>query len=270
MNEKEYILNFITKNYTVALERENFYITTMGVKNKMTLNVFNTEMGIIFGKDIVIEDEALFTITTNWFSELCNELVKDLSDFITSLDYNMGSVKVLEETTKYFKQEKSNTFSDTFITKIIVNQFQCYLLPKLNEYLTEDKKIKGSKSILLDFMVEYHCSHHIEPVQAFISNYIMEWYGDNVVLAKVNDLLSQLVITLGTRNWVVTWIGHGPLSKATFLKQFSNELEDFEKYILKRFDDWYADEVIDSSERLLQRETYSTLPSLNLPNNFNN
>ena len=270
MNEKEYILKFINKNYTVALEGDDFYITTMGVRKKMSISEFNTEISLIFGKNIVVEDEELFTITTSWFSELCNELVKDLTDFIASLDYNLGSVKALEETIKYFKGEKSNTFSDTFITKIIVNQFQCYLLPKLTEYLTEDKIIKGSRLILLDFMDEYHCSHHIEPVQNFISNHIMEWYGDNLVLAKVNDLLSQLVITLGTRNWVVTWIGHGPLSKAAFLKQFSGELEVFEKYILKRFDEWYGDEVINSSERLLQRETYNTLPSLNLPNNFNN
>ena len=92
----------------------------MGIRKKMSISEFNTEIALIFGKDIVIEDEALFTITTSWFSELCNELVKDLSDFITSLDYNMGSVKALEETIKYFKDEKSNTFSDTLITKIIV------------------------------------------------------------------------------------------------------------------------------------------------------
>jgi len=76
-------------------------------------------------------------------------------------------------------------------------------------------------------------------------------------------MLSQLVITLGARNWVVTWIGHGPLSKATLLKNFMSESEVHHNFILDMYDKWYEDAVMQASERVMRNPE----PNWRLTNN---
>jgi hypothetical protein len=96
-----------------------------------------------------------------------------------------------------------------------------------------------------------------------------EWYANTVITDKMNDFLNQLVITLGTRNWVVTWVGHGPLSREKILSQFKEENEYHHKFIVDMYDEWYEIAVIDASERTLLRNNYgSSFPNINLESNF--
>jgi hypothetical protein len=68
---------------------------------------------------------------------------------------------------------------------------------------------------------------------------------------KVKNILSELVITLGSRNWVVTWIGHGQLCKERFLDIFKGEDGYHHKFILDMYDKWFEEAVIHASDRIM-------------------
>lgn len=79
----------------------------------------------------------------------------------------------------------------------------------------------------------------------------MNWYKDTIIDEKINDLLSQLVVTLGPRNWKVTWIGHGELTRPKIESVFGNQSPSIYEYIMKRYDVWYDSAVEKASDRLI-------------------
>lgn len=69
---------------------------------------------------------------------------------------------------------------------------------------------------------------------------------------KVDDFLSQLVITLGRTNWLVTWIGHGQLTTIK-LKEFFKKETDFQyRYAIGLYEEWYEQKIIDKSSQLME------------------
>ena len=104
-----------------------------------------------------------------------------------------------------------------------------------------------------DFQDEFILEH--QQLITFAKEYLNNWYSETVIGGKIKDMLSQLVITLGPRNWVVTWIGHGPLSKATLLKNFITESEFHHQFILNMYDKWYEEAVMEASDRVIRNPT---------------
>ncbi len=92
---------------------------------------------------------------------------------------------------------------------------------------------------------------------SFAKQYLNNWYAESIIGEKIKDLLSQLVLTLGQRNWVVTWIGHGPFSKRRLLETFINESSYHHDYILNMYDKWYEDAVIEASEKAMTRHAWN-------------
>jgi hypothetical protein len=52
----------------------------------------------------------------------------------------------------------------------------------------------------------------------YCTDKINEWYSKNS-LDDLIGFLSQLVITLGANNWVVTWIGHGQITESNIIEK---------------------------------------------------
>ena len=104
------------------------------------------------------------------------------------------------------------------------------MLPKLEKYTREFNADFGSAKMLDDFQDEFILEHF--KIISFAKEYLNNWYAESIIGDKIRDLFSQLVLTLGARNWVVTWVGHGPFSKKRLLEKFINESAYHHDYIL--------------------------------------
>jgi hypothetical protein len=78
-------------------------------------------------------------------------------------------------------------------------------------------------------------------------------YATRFLNDHVDEFLRQLVITMGKTNWRVTWIGHGELTKDKVLSYFMKEDKYHEKYIMKKYNDWYDQAVIEASNRYMNK-----------------
>jgi hypothetical protein len=126
------------------------------------------------------------------------------------------------------------------------------MTPKLINYKDKFNLNFGSAKLLNDFQDEFILEHF--KIIEYAKSYLNNWYAETVIGGKVSDLLSQLVLTLGPRNWIVTWVGHGPFSKKRLLEKFITESEYHHDFILNMYDKWYEDAVIDASERAMRSQ----------------
>jgi hypothetical protein len=81
----------------------------------------------------------------------------------------------------------------------------------------------------------------------------LKWYKDTVIDEKIDDLLSQLIITLGPRNWKVIWIGHGELNRPKIESIFGSQSPSIYSYIIKRYDEWYDSAIQIAAENLISK-----------------
>jgi hypothetical protein len=98
---------------------------------------------------------------------------------------------------------------------------------------------------------------HISDVNLTYSDiareYLLKWYKDTVIDEKIDDLLSQLIITLGPRNWKVIWIGHGELNRPKIESIFGSQSPSIYSYIIKRYDEWYDSAIQIAAENLISK-----------------
>jgi hypothetical protein len=172
---------------------------------------------------------------------------------IKSLDLSEGS-KVclshlkyrhkLEDETKYSMYFVETTFNDyyknEYLAKILVGYAK-----RLDENGADPEKIYG------ELLNELH--KETNKIQDYSLDYIGDEVFENFIDKKLTEFFSELVITLGKYNWLVTWIGHGKLTEEKLLSQFTKFGERYEHRIINKYDLWYSEAIIEASERHLTK-----------------
>jgi hypothetical protein len=274
MNDKELVEKFLDRNYILVADDTYFSLKEIDTNRKVNLQKFKSEILLkIFG-DFIGEHGSCLDIFNVWFNIKSEILVKKLHDYVEEQDFSMGSVKLLNLCLKKFSNDKKSLimkhdgYNTTFIKNYIENKYkEKILIPLLKKHLEEFKGTDGSRFLINSF--HQNLKFETFKLQEYCVKYLNDWYCESILGNKLKTFLRELVITLGPRNWIVTWIGHGPLNRQTLLNRFPEESEEHHVYILKMFDEWYEKEVMDTSERLLNRNNYGdSFPTLNLERNF--
>jgi hypothetical protein len=269
MTDEKLITDFLEKNYRVIANDTYFKVAEIDSYKRITLSEFLDTFKTIFGDFTTLDNETSIELFQKWFSFHKRILTKKLTEYLETLDMSEGSVKLLFKAVNRFSHGNDK---DLYNGEFIENYF--------NDYYKETVIDPQLKKILKSFHVEAGSQALVETISEKLTfetpkiyqyalDHLNEWYANTVIGDKMKDFLTQLVITLGSRNWVVTWIGHGPLSREKLLSQFKNENEYHHKFIVKMYDEWYETAVIDASERTLMRNNYgNTFPTVNIPSNF--
>lgn len=248
MTREAFILKFLDKNYKVIADTNDFAIIDLlsfGETKFHSTYDFLEEYNKIIGRFITSDE-----IFDKWFNSKKRIIAKKLTDCFDVMDGSLGSVALLRDL--FNKFENNIEFNQNFIRKYFDEFYtEKYLRPKLKEY-TEKFDINLDSGKLLDNFYE---SLYIENDKQhdFAIDYLNKWYTNTVLTDRVNDFLSQLVITLGRTNWVVTWVGHGPVIEDTLKKQFHKENQFQYRYIVGMYEEWYEREVLDASERIIKK-----------------
>lgn len=173
-----------------------------------------------------------------------NILISKVNDFLESMDLSHGSMVLYNDLINVIMGDLENYH------RYIINSFDEYYqknhldeiikdyIDTINPDLNSVFIIDNFKQILLE--TENNHKYCVDKVN--------EWYGEAVLKDKVDDLLSQLIIVLGTRNWIVRWIGHGVLTEDKLCESF-REHKHHKNYIIKKYDEWYSNAVIAASQR---------------------
>jgi len=251
MTDEKLIQEFLDKHYDVKTDSQSFIFFDKSDEKTFTPRDFNLHFLKIFGEFNIDNDNTSTTILQSWFSSKKRILTKVLYDVFDILNKAERSQKQLTEALKICNEKYKLQYHEGFITSLFLDYYKDkFIIPKLDDYIKLFNAELGSKRLIEDFQDEFILEHN--QLITFAKEYLNNWYSETVIGGKVKELLSQLVITLGPRNWVVTWIGHGPLSKATLLKNFINESTFHNQFILDMYDKWYEGAVIEASDRVIR------------------
>ena len=257
MTDAILILNFLEKNYEVKSDKLGFIIFDKSDTKTMSPNDFQKHFLKIFSNFNVDDDQTSITIFHSWYSQKKRVLTQKLYDlFDEEDDGTLKSQLLLDKIIKVCDTDYLFLYHHDFITNVFIDYYKDkHMLPKLEKYIKMFNADFGSAKMLDDFQDEFILEHF--KIISFAKEYLNNWYAESIIGEKIKDLLSQLVLTLGQRNWVVTWIGHGPFSKKRLLEKFINESEYHHDYILNMYDKWYEDAVIEASEKAMTRHAWN-------------
>ena len=257
MTDAILILNFLEKNYEVKSDKLGFIIFDKSDTKTMVPNDFQKHFLKIFSNFSVDDEQTSITIFHSWYSNKKRLLTQKLYDlFDKTDDGTLKSQLLLDKIITVCDEDYSFLYHHDFITNVFIDYYKDkHMLPKLEKYVKMFNADFGSAKLLYDFQDEFILEHF--KIISFAKEYLNNWYAESIIGEKIKDLLSQLVLTLGQRNWVVTWIGHGPFSKRRLLEKFINESEYHHDYILNMYDKWYEDAVIEASEKAMTRHAWN-------------
>ena len=256
MNTDEIIITkFLDRNYKVTVGDNDFIVIDRETnyeyiykddKFYLTINLLFRN---IIGDFKISETQTSINVFDNWFLTNKKILTQQLSEYFDNMNGILGSEILLDSVIKKFKLEYNEIFLTNYFNDYYNNKF---LLPKINEYIDNINKYKTSKVIIAEtsMITALETNYHKDVV----INKINEWYRDTIITDKINDLLTQLVITLGKYNWQVTWIGHGPLNDNKIDEIFKNENEFQLRHITEIYDIWYQKEIVATSEYYMDKK----------------
>jgi hypothetical protein len=269
MTDEKLITDFLEKNYRVITDDVYFKVAEKDSYKRITPNEFLDTFKTIFGDFTTLDNETSIELFQKWFSFHKRLLTKKLTEYLDTLDMSEGSVKLLFKAVNRFGHgQDKGLYNGGFIENYFNDYYKEKVIDPLLKKILKSFHVEAGSNALIETISE-RINFETPKIYQYALNHLNEWYANTVIGDKVKDFLSQLVITLGTRNWVVTWIGHGPLSREKLLSQFKDENECHHKFIVKMYDEWYETAVIDASERTLMRNNYgNTFPTVNLPSNF--
>ena len=252
MTDEILIHKFLERSYKVVTGDNDFVVLDLLDNSSLSSHDFVRSFHKIFGEFNSVDDETSTQIFYRWFNIKKRIIAKDLMDYFDEMDGTKGSRLHLSEAISHFKS--NNVYSETFITNYF-NAFynEKFILPRVKEYVDQVNLEKGSK-LMVDEFIESLKYEGIQQKDKALQ-YLHDWYSEKVIGGKVRDFLSQLVMTLGKRNWQVTWIGHGPFTRNMLLKHFQDESDFHHDFILRMYDDWYDGKVVESSERIMNAKS---------------
>ena len=171
-----------------------------------------------------------------------------IAKHLDNMDIDAGSIVLFGKLTRSFKNE--NCIFDEKIRKRFKEYYDSKIEKIVYEYIESlDKtKITTCNQIKVDYP-----RYNIELVEycQLVIDKINKWYNENILDAKIDDFLSQLIVRLGERDWNVYWIGHGLLNEAKMLAHFKEENFQ-ESYIQIRYDNWHEEAVLVACEKELR------------------
>lgn len=257
MTDEILIHKYLEKNYKVTTSISDFNVLDLLDEKTLTPHDFIRTFGTIFGNFTTTDNETSTQIFYRWFNIKKRLIAKELIDYLENMDGTRGSGMCLNECLRHFKGNE--TFGEAFVT----NNFNSYynekfIMPKVSEYVKQVNLEKGSKLMIDEFIESLNDETFIQKDKA--TKALHDWYSEKVIGDKVRSFLTQLVMTLGKRNWQVTWIGHGPITRNQFLSQFKDESDFHHDFIMMTYDDWYDTKVIEASERMMLRSSSGVAP----------
>lgn len=253
MTDEKFINKFLEKTYYVKIDGVSINVCEKDSHNSFSWDVFMIyHFSTIFGNYKVDSERTSTDVVSYWFKQkqitLLNDLIKELDKINLEMGVKIGAADLLKSLLTKFKRK--HTYSENFI----ITQFHQYynekiLLPRLIEYIDSYKEGIFSK----EFHDNFKNKLNLDTIKQheYAKDFLYNWYSDQVIGDKVRDLFSEFVITMGPRNWIVTWIGQGILDKNKLLKYFKNESEEILEYIVTAYDKWYEEAVITASERIM-------------------
>lgn len=269
MTDEKLITNFLEKNYRVVTDNTYFKVAEIDSDKRVNVNDFINTFKTIFGDFNSVDNETSVELFNKWFSFHKRLLTKKLTSYLETLDMTEGSVKLLFKSINRFSHgHDKGLYNVTFIENYFNDYYKENVIdPQLKNILKTFVPESGSNTLIET--ISDKINYETTTIYQYALKFLNEWYANTVIGGKMKDFLTQLVITLGTRNWVVTWIGHGPLSREKILSQFKDENEYHHKFIVDMYDEWYELAVIEASERTLMRNNYGiSSPTINLESNF--
>lgn len=198
----------------------------------------------------VFEDNSLNdTFITNQFTKFYyRKFMNDkVLEYLTKVDTKKGAIYYYNEINVVFNLD-IKTFSFQIICEFNT-VYKAKLKIKLDGYLGSLDRNVTSLDLINNFNL---CVLEDDTMVEYCTKYLNEWYSVNVLNDKVDMFLKELVITLGRTDWLVTWVGHGKITKDKLLSHFMKEDKYHEKYILHKYDEWYEAEVIEASEKAMK------------------
>jgi DNA-dependent RNA polymerase auxiliary subunit epsilon len=250
MTDKKIILNFVNRNYTVQLS-DKFLIYDKIDHNMLSMESFYSQMVVILG-DFGKGDNNAIEIVRKWVTEQKGFLVKDLHSFVKSVDLSKGFEYISEKMLK--KYSDNFTYNKGFMLEYASEYYnERIILPKLKKHVEYLKNLDSNKLTYDKTISDFETQMKFEGFkqQEFVREYLLKWYKDTIIDEKIDDLLSQLIVTLGPRNWKVTWIGHGELNRPKIESIFGSQSPSIYEYIMDRYDLWYDRAVEKAVEKLV-------------------
>lgn len=290
MTDKKYITNYLDKNYFVTQSDNNFRINEVGVEvTHVSPDIFSdfisdenvSSLAYLFEwfdakKNFLIKDLSEFvsklkrgtgstsmlkrtlkkfnkneyseTFLTKYIEEIYTAkfLENVFNDYKKNIDCKIGSVALVNE---FFKKHKETKKLTIHITKAIEAFYkETILTPELNTFMKSVLDM-GSQKMIDKFLAK--SNFETPAISDYIVEIVNDWYHVNLLKDKLNELTSQLVITLMKQNWRVTWIGHGELTKEKFYDFFKDETVFLKKIANREYEKWYEEAVISASEKMM-------------------
>ena len=251
MNDEKLIFDFLNKNYDVVTNvfgvwcvdfLDNSFIWERNLSQKITL---------IFGE---FSQEYFF----KWYTEKENKLIKKLSKYLESkpierLSYKLFRNKFGEE---FGSTYLSNKFSEYYLDNFIKDRVESLLHNEDFKY-SDDKIYLNFIESFKDVPTQYNNIKECRGIITYIETTIKNWYLDKFINSKLSEIFNQFVITAASDGWRVTWIGHGKMTSKRLVEIFGLNDGIVNDYIVKQYDDWFSEEVIETSAKLWGRNKKS-------------
>lgn len=251
MKEEELILKFLNNGYILQTDAVGFVVFDIDDKVEYKKNEVIEIINLLFGVKL-LDGSKSSDVFNEWADEKEKILTKKLGDYLYSLDFSLGSARLLKEFIEAFANDV--TFKPTFICNYFNDYYYRKILtPKIDLYVTKFLSLQNTNSVDLLEAMEPLLRQENEYQKNKLEEYLNKWYVDNIFNDKVTDLLSQFVLTLGSTDWIVTWIGHGKLKPNTLRDYFKKENAHCFRYALGMYEEWYEKEVIEMSEKYVKR-----------------
>ena len=200
MNDVIYINNFLDKSYKVITSVTDFSIQDVENNKVMNISDFKKVFLKIFGDFKISREENSLTILNSWFRNKKRIASAKLYEIIESLDdAEIKSQLLLDKIILYCTENHKNEYHNEFITNLFLGYYKDkYITPKLESYVKTLNNDINSVKLINDFQEEFILEHH--KLITYMKEYLNNWYSETIIGDKVSDLLSQLVLTLGSRN----------------------------------------------------------------------
>jgi hypothetical protein len=249
MTEEKFIVKFLNRHYNVKLDNLDVMVVEKETKNKYRFDFFVTHrFNVIIGNYYIDDKRSSFDVVKSWFLGLKEKLTQDLYDYLQINCYKYSATSGLNVILKKFGNK--NKYSVEFITAYFHSYYNEYVIaPRVEKYLKNYQSGVKYKELSENFDKELSLDTYKQVEYA--KELLYKWYSENVINDKVKEFFQELVITMGPRNWVVTWIGHGPLTKEKMHKYFIGESEIIYEFIENAYDEWYSEAVVAASERYI-------------------
>lgn len=249
MTDEKFIVNFLNRHYSVILDNVDVMVTENETKYKYRFDYFVTHrFNVIIGNYYIDDNRSSFDVVKGWYLGLKEKLTKDLFDYLQNNSSKYSATEGLNVILKKFGNK--NKYSVDFITGYFHSYYNEFVIgPRVEKYLKNYKS--GVKYQELSENFDKQLSLDTYKQVEYAKELLYKWYSKNIINNKVNEFFQELVITMGPRNWVVSWIGHGLLTKEKMHKYFIGESEIIYEFIENAYDEWYANAVVAASERYI-------------------